>query len=378
VFHYVSGTAAARDIQELMALADEAMAYVSDRLGSEPDQARLDVYLIDRVLGHGGFAGDALIISYLDRFYAGGDWALVLRHEGTHILDRRFAQTRPALLAEGLAVHVAGGHFRAEPLHERAAALLALDRYIPLAELADSFYPSQHEIGYLEAGSFVGFLIDRFGWEAFKDLYGDIAGDAGSPSAMIDMALQDHLGLTLAQAESDWLAELQSMPASSSQSTDLQQTIDFYEAVRRYQRAFDSTAYFLEAWLPPLEEAERRGITADFVRHPTELLNVTLETMFVAADRAIDQGDHAQAEALLSAVDAVLDAGGDLEASSLASHYRTLVELSSSAGYQAQQIELDLERDVARVLAASDPGAELVELTFTQQSGTWRIASWGN
>jgi hypothetical protein len=407
VFHYISGGAAERDIEALIALADEAIAYAAEQLGEETDQVKLEVYLINRVLGHGGFAGEELILSYLDRFYPGGEWIQVFRHEGTHALDRRFTQARPVLLVEGLAVHVAGGHFREEPITERAAALLALHLYIPLTELADDFYPSQHEVGYLEAAAFVSFLIDRFGWDTFKAFYSDIEENEAGQAAMIDAALRDHFDLTLSQAEADWLATLRALPLPTAQTfvsppwhqpalhqtqcgtsgppgqvsrtmTDLCLTIDFYETVRRYQRAWDPSAYFLEVWLPALEEAERRGITADFVRHPAGPLNVTLETMFVAADRALDAGEYARTEALLVAVNAVLDADGDLEADPLAADYAALVQATAAIGYQAQQIDLDLGSDVARVIAAVEDGADTVELTFAHRAGAWELASSGN
>jgi hypothetical protein len=377
VFHYIGGSAAERDIDELTTLADAAVAYAGEQLGEETGQ-KLDIYLIDRVLGHGGFAAEGLILSYLDRFYAGGEWVQVFRHEGTHVLDRAFAEIRPALLTEGLAVYVAGGHFRQEPINERAAALLALDRYIPLPELADSFYPQQHEIGYLEAASFVGFLVDRFGWESFKTFYGDMPKDQAGQAAMIDAALQNNFGLTLNQAEADWLAALRALTPSPAQVADLCLTIDFYDTVRRYQRDWDPSAYFLEAWLPSPEEAERRGITADLLRHPSGRVNVALETMFVAADRAIDAEAYDQAQTLLDAINRVLDAAGDLEADSLAAQYAALVGATAAAGYEAQRIDLDLERDVARVLATQEHAAEPVELTIARRAGVWRVTSWGN
>lgn len=378
VFHYISGGAAERDIGELMALADEAISYAGAQLGEETDVNSLDVYLIDRVLGHGGFAGDGVIVSYLDRFYAGGAWAQVFRHEGTHAIDRRFAEIRPALLAEGLAVFVAGGHFRKEPITERAAAVLALDRYIPLSDLADDFYRSQHEIGYLEAAGFVSFLIDRFGWVAFKAFYSDIQSDEDGQAATIDVALQDRFGLTLSQAEDDWLDTLRARSVSAAEKTDLSLTVAFYETVRRYQRLWDPSAYFLEPWWPVPEEAERRGIIADLMRHPTRPVNVTLETMFVAADRAIDDEAYAQAEVLLDAINAVLNAGGDLEVDPLADQFRALVQVTAAAGYQAQQIELDLENSVAHVLAAQEHEATTVQLTFFRRGGNWRMALWGD
>jgi hypothetical protein len=372
VFYYVSDTAAERDIKALMNLADEAIAGVGERLGEEVDGEKLDVYLIDRVLGHGGYAGDVIALSYLDRFYPGGDWVQVLRHEAVHVLDRRFAQVRPILLGEGLAVYVTGGHFRPEPLVERAAALLALDRYIPLAELADNFYPSQHEVGYLEAGAFVAYLVDRFGWETFKAFYGGIEEHQGGPAAMIDAALQEHFGLTLSQAEADWLATLRALPPSATQVADLRATIEFYETVRRYQRAWDPAAYYLQAWFPSPAEAKRRGITADLVRHPQDQVNVALETMFVAADQALDRGDYEQAEALLAAIHTVLDADGKTWAGPLASEYIALVYATSAAGYQAQQIDL-WQDGMARVLAAGDDGPDTVKLTFAHRAGYWRL-----
>lgn len=368
-FHYITGSAAERDIETLLAVADASVAYAGARVGEDTTQVKLDVYLINRVLGHGGFASGALILSYLDRFYPGGALPLVFRHEATHVLDQRFADVRPTLLGEGLAVYVSGGHFREEPLLARAAALLSLDLYIPLPDLADDFYPAQHEIGYLEAGAFVQYLVDRFGWDAFKAFYGDVEQSDAGQAAMMDAALQKHFGLTLEQAEADWLATLRALTPPPDQVADLRLTIDYYDTLRRYQRAWDPSAYFLQAWLPALETAEERGITADFVRHPAAQINVTLETMFVSADQAIDAGDYRQAEQLLAAINAVLDAGGDLSASSLSAEYTALVRAVARAGYQAQQISLG--DGMARVLAARGASSDTVELVLSRQADTW-------
>jgi hypothetical protein len=378
VFHYISGTAAERDIAVLMEAADRATAYAGVRLGESLDDFKLTVFLIDRVLGHGGFADGALIISYLDRNYAGGDLDLVLRHEATHVLDRRFSEVRNTLLAEGLAVYVSGGHYMEEPLDQRVAALLALDRYVPLTELADDFYPSQHEIGYLEAAGFVSYLIDRFGWEAFKAAYADIQPNEQGQAAMLDSALQENLGLTLLQAESDWLAALESLPQPVAQIENLRLTIDFYDTLRRYQREWDPSAYFREAWLPPLEEAERLGVTADFVRHPSTLVNVALETMLSVTESYIEEGDYQEAEKLLNVTGMVLDAGGDLSVEPLAARYFAIVQAIDAAGYEAQRIELDLGSSLASVLATSRHSADTVELSLAMVADGWHIIAWGN
>ena len=101
------------------------MVQAANKLAIMPSQ-KLHVYLIDRVVGQGGFAGTDMVVSYVDRRYAGGGFYELLVHEATHILDQQFAPQRVTFLAEGLAVWVSGGHYQAEDLNERSAALVAL------------------------------------------------------------------------------------------------------------------------------------------------------------------------------------------------------------------------------------------------------------
>ncbi len=160
----------------------------------------------------------------------------------THALG---GDLKPSMLVEGLAVYLSGGHYKPEPLLPRLAALLppeagcmpvaqalaggsaqavssrlcGLNRYIPLEDLLDHFYFAQHEIGYLEAGSLVEFMVDTWGWTAFSSFYRDIhplenptaqpAGTDLSQSRAVEAALQRHFGLTLAQLEARFLASLE-------------------------------------------------------------------------------------------------------------------------------------------------------------------------
>ncbi|HRQ15292.1 MAG TPA: hypothetical protein PK205_18500, partial [Promineifilum sp.] len=190
VLHVVSDTAAARDLGSLAPLLEQAVAQAANRLGVTPSQ-KLHVYFIDRIVGQGGFAGTDMVVSYVDRRYAGGGFYELLVHEAAHILDQQFAPQRISFLAEGLAVWVTGGHYKVEDLKQRSAALLALGQYVPLASLISDFYPVQHEIGYLEAAGFVSYLIERGGWNTFRDFYSEVSADDGPTLAdAVDVNLQ--------------------------------------------------------------------------------------------------------------------------------------------------------------------------------------------
>lgn len=370
IFHYIRGTAAARDIGAIARLADEAVAYAKERLGTRGHD-QLEVYLIDRVLGHGGFASAAIAISYLDRNYAGGGLLEVFRHEGTHLLDRRIGDgERPVFLVEGLAVYVTGGHFRVEPLPERAAALLQIGAYIPLRDLIDDFYPSQHETGYLEAGAFIDYLVRRGGFDAFVDLYGGMRRERGeSDSDLLDREMRRRYGVGLDEMEAEWVAYLRSLDAGS-QRRDLENTIAFYDTVRRYQRALDPSAYYLSAWLPDIVEARKRGLVADYMRHPRAAENIALETMLVAADQALAVHDYDQVETLLSSINAVFDADLAFD-DPTAARYLRVVQATLSAGYEPQRIAFDTHR--AEVLATQGGDPALVHLSAGQQGEAWSV-----
>ena len=68
-------------------IQDQAESSV-DRMGVDFVE-RIPITILPRVLGHGGFAGSEIYISYIDTNYAGNDLSQVLHHEMIHILDRR-------------------------------------------------------------------------------------------------------------------------------------------------------------------------------------------------------------------------------------------------------------------------------------------------
>ncbi|MEK7786464.1 MAG: hypothetical protein AAB658_13730, partial [Chloroflexota bacterium] len=354
----------------IKATADNAMRYVENKLGRQ-QQSRIVFNLIDRLLGHGGFASDTITITYIDRDYAGGGMENVFRHEAAHVLDRQGWGEHPTLITEGLATYVAGGHFKEEPFEPRMAGVLALEQSIPLTELADNFYPSQHEIGYLEGAAFIDYLVAAYGWERFVILLGAFQ-PANTQSAMLDGGLRLVYEKSLAEMEAEWLAYLRARPVDLRWQTDIADTVIFYDTVRRYQQAYDPSAHFLNAWIPDIQRAVSENITADYNRHPSTLENIALETMLIEADRALEAGDYAATERHLAAVNAVLDAEGNFAADLLATDYLALAASALEAGYEPQHIQLD--SDAATVIASrAEQPTVLVELRLTRVNGVWRM-----
>lgn len=368
--HYLTGTAAERDLPRILAQADEAMDYVETRLQVQQEES-FSLYLIGRVIGHGGYAqgSDRLVISYLDRHYAGGNLQEVLRHEITHVLDAAGLSPRaPAMMREGLAVWIAGGHFKPEPLRARGAAILRLGWYIPLGDLAEEFYTHQHEIGYAEAAAFVAYLVDTYGWQEFRNFYAGLGTYEGEAAEVLDGALTESFGKGLDEVEAGFQKWLKAVPPSSDQERDLEETIRLFNRVRRYQQIYEPGAYFASGWFPDPVEAERRGIVADFLRHPRAPENVALETMLIAAREALERREFDRTERLLETIDDVLDRRTFVDPP--ADAYLEIARAVAAAGYEAQRI--DLEGETATVWAIAH-WPTLEELRLVRTEAGWQV-----
>jgi hypothetical protein len=306
--YYITGTDAERDLETIRRLVDETSAYAAGQLGADP-AAQVPVYLMPRVVGHGGFSWGGLYVSYLDGNYVGNQVEILFTHEFVHHYDSLLGgEYLPPLFQEGLAVYLSGGHFKPEPIPQRAAALLELGWYIPLADLGADFYRQQHDIGYLEAGALVQYLVETYGWGAFNEFYRTIPLSSGiSPAQAIDSAVQDSFGLTLSGMETAYLAYLDTQSVSGDILTDLRLTVGLYDTVRRYQSAFDPSAYYLTAWLLDGSQMRQRGIVADLVRHPDRLENRLLESLLRQAGDRLFAGDYAGAERVLLWTNRLLD-----------------------------------------------------------------------
>ena len=301
IIHYITGTAAARDILVLGREADQESASVSKQIGISLERP-IDVTLMSRVIGQGGFTAGSVYLSYLDGNYVDGDMPILFHHEFVHYYDNSVGgKYRPPFFEEGLAVYLSGGHFKPEPLTARAAALLDLGSTIPLTSVANDFYNQQHDISYLEAAALIKYMVDTYGWEAFNQFYRDIPapGKDQTDSIVIDTALHAHFNLSFAELEAAYLAYLRRQPFTQDQRADLQVTVEYFDAVRRYQAALDPSAYFLYAWLPDGSVMRQRSIVADLLRPPNGWENRLGETLLERAHSEWVRADYSGAERTL-------------------------------------------------------------------------------
>jgi hypothetical protein len=309
VLHYLSGTDAEKDLEMLKIMVAAQAAEVESRFGAK-FKGKTPITFLPRVLGHGGFTSDGIYVSYLQQNYAGNATQQVIHHEMVHWLDgQQHSGLRLPILQEGLAVYLSEGHFKKEPILPRAAALLDLGWYIPLNQLADSFYSShQHEISYIEAAALVSYLVATYGRDEFDTFYRNIPPAPGSSQAeALDAALQTHFETSPARLEKDFTEFLRQQAVADATRTDLRLTIAFYDTVRRYQRELVPSAYFLYAWLPNIPTMRQRGIVADLLRSPSSAINQQIETLLVSADASLRAGDYTAAEADIRAVNVMLN-----------------------------------------------------------------------
>jgi len=300
ILHYITGTAAERDLATLSQEAAEQSDGVASQLGSKLNEP-IDLIFMPRVIGQGGFTTGSVYVSYLDGNYIGNEMPILFHHEFVHYYDSTVGgDYRPSIFVEGLAVYLTGGHFKLEPLGPRAAALLDLGLYIPLTKVADDFYNQQHDIGYLEAATLVKYLVETYGWGAFNEFYRSIPAPKGQQDAdVIDSGLRQHFNISFADLETAYLKYLRALPFTDNERTDLRLTVKFFDTIRRYQKTLDPSAYFLTAWLPDGSVMRQRGIVADFLRRPNGLDNRLVESLLVSSQHELFSGDYTDAERTL-------------------------------------------------------------------------------
>jgi hypothetical protein len=376
---YITDTASERDLPTLTSMIDAQAQDAMEKMSATFTEP-ITITILPRLLGHGGFTSTEISVSYLDRNYAANSWAMVVHHEMIHAIDAHLGgDFRPSLFVEGLAVYMTGGHYKPEPLMPRAAALLGdyLNWYIPLKPLADDFYTSQHEIGYLEAASLIEYMVNTYGLDAFFSFYRDIhIHQDESQSDAIDAALEQHFSISLTRLEMDFITALKAEPDTTAWVDDVRLTVTFYDTMRRYQQLLDPSAYFRTAWLMDNSAMRQRGIVADYLRHPHTPNNLALETLFISASQYGSEQNYPDALQFLDTINSVLDAfehgsPDPFSVSILTSDYLTIATTLQQEGYEIQN--LSIYSDTASVQVTTSSGPDLIPMNLKFSQGKWII-----
>lgn len=309
--HYISNTAAERDLNKLLPLLDEKANQAAAALKTTIT-SKMRITLVPRLLGHGGFTTDEIVVSYPDVPYTDADFSQVVEHEMVHLLDGKLGgEYRPIIFIEGLAVYLTGGHYYKEPFIAKAAALVDLGWYIPLPYLANNFYPSQHEIGYLEAGALIAYMVQTWGWDNFSSFYRDMHPDPRhSDARAIDSALQKHFSITFQQLEDRFIQYLSNQPGIPDLRTGVSLEVDLYDSLRLYQVQLDPSAYYQRLWMPSSKDMRSRMIVADYLRSPETPVNHMVIELLRKASQDLRDGQYSKTEIALKEIQSTLKQAG--------------------------------------------------------------------
>jgi hypothetical protein len=352
-FHFLSGTAAARDIdfiaENFQQAAWDFEAWMGKEIGS-----KMEVYLLDHMLNNGGFGGGGtLYISYTDRYFGptigSAGLQTLARHEFSHAADLGLENAGDGVdyNYEGLAVYIAGGHYKPEPFAQRGAALYDLGHYAPVMD----FIP-QHELSYLHAALILTYIVDTYGQEKLWEF---LSADDDTPDEQwipLGDAIQVALGISLAEFDKGFRAWLEKNDPGD-QLGDLRLTIDLQDARREYQATYSPQPIFMvldvtETVTDTITRPENRSLVMREARAPA---NIAIELLIANAQRAIIAGAYVEAEGLIATIKDVVKTGGFEDP--LAKAYLDIVVAASSSGYEV--LSLSIQNGYATAQVTNNP-----------------------
>ncbi len=260
---------------------------------------------------------------------------------------------------EGVAVYLAGGHYKPEPLAERAGALFQLGRYVPIIDPGSgAFAPPQWEVAYLERAAVVTYLVETYGWETFDRVRTYPVDDQSSwLSSMLDELLNT-TPRAFEQQFNAWMAA----QTPGEQTRDLQLTLELQKLRRIYQDEFALFPYFvfgseqggaLDLELPVLV----------YTDEPATTFHVAMECMLHEAQIAIVEQRYDRAERLIGSIAGVI-ATGEFSDPYAAQVY-AIAELLLADG--AEPVEIVVDGNQAQAVVIRNPPVPLpVSLTRTE------------
>ena len=133
----------------------------------------------------------------------------IVRHEFVHLFAARWNASPSLLLQEGLAVHLqkSCNGYPIDALVRRFGG--RSEWTLRALQDRDFFFERTYRHAcYMIAGSFTGYLIDEFGWDAYRALY------RRSGSRLFERSFEQTLGVSFQEAESRWQRHALMPPAS--------------------------------------------------------------------------------------------------------------------------------------------------------------------
>ena len=184
IFHYKEGSLAEQEIQEIIKLQEGCFKEITDKLEFMPEK-RLIYWLCDtreEVMHISGFEYETNGVTFFElenpTIYAvyNEDVKCVGAHEDAHAISNQYAYSYSIALAEGLAMsfdkewwkipnELCTRVYMEDNKYEKVETLI-LDDY-------EEFYEIDDRISYPIMGAFTAFLIDTYGIEKYKSVYGE-------------------------------------------------------------------------------------------------------------------------------------------------------------------------------------------------------------
>jgi hypothetical protein len=366
LLHYFSETAAARDIEFIAEHFQHAAQDFMTITGKTIDP-KLNVYIIDTMWGNGGFGGNGeLVISYTDRYYGptmgGVGLEALARHEFTHAAGIDWPGTGAGIdfNYEGLAVYVAGGHYKPEPLAERGAALFDLGHYVSVGQ-----YIGQHELDYLYPAAMLTYIVETYGIEKMWQFLGYDNNLEDDQPGSLEAAIQAVFGNSLTDFDQGYRTWLESKDPGG-QLEDLRLTIELQDLRREYQATYAPAPYFLLT--EAANAAARREYLPVVIREARAPANVAIELIMANAQREIVAGAYSEAEALIKVIHDVVSTGNFEDP--LAREYLEVVTTAADAGYEV--LVLNLQNGYATAQATNEPPLTTI-LNLQKVDGVWQI-----
>lgn len=206
-FYFEPGTFGEKHLDELKKNAEQSRIKVLALLGEKTYRDRVTIFILDsrakmkaligkEINGVGLPKIHTVLYVFSETINASG------AHELCHVLAKNLWGKADDWINEGLAVY-ADGVWRQYHLDDLAKYLLLKSKLIPLEEILKHFDKYPDFITYPETGSFVGFLYEKYGMNAVREIWKKDAS-----------AIPQVTGRSLNDLEKDWFEVLARANAS--------------------------------------------------------------------------------------------------------------------------------------------------------------------